>query len=153
MKTKRILRLAGILILWAPRYIFADSFNESLLHDQLLSNDAGVENDALNRIPFLTPDQKRQLVPRLVQALQSHDAEAPRAAAALAVLGPAAAGALPELVDALHIDEEAVTSGVAQAIVKAGPAAVKPLQAVLTDSNFLVRRRAAEILGQLGDSA
>src|ERR1700733_14969544 len=124
----RLLRSAMALVFLAVLPVLADSFNASLLHDQLLSDNPGIKNQALSRLPLLTPDEQRQLVPTLVQALQSHDASAPRAAAALAVLGAAASDALPELVDALHIDEETVTSGVAQAIVKIGPAAVKPLQ-------------------------
>ena len=126
---------------------------DSALSDHLLSPVAAIQTQALKDVSGLTDDQKKQLVPALTQALRQDSAMAERAAKALASLGPQAAPAIPQLVDALHFDEESTAKEIEAALIQAGPASIRPLEKVLGDSNFFVRRRAAETLAAFGSKA
>src|SRR5260221_14793050 len=59
-----------------------------------------------------------------------------------------------ELVESLRDDDENNARATQQMLFNVGPdAAVRPLQKVLFDSNFKVRRRAAEVLARFGPQA
>ena len=58
-----------------------------------------------------------------------------------------------DLVETLRDDDEATAKASEAMLVKIGPDAVRPLQKALNDSNFRVRRRAAETLARLGPQA
>ncbi|HVO33007.1 MAG TPA: HEAT repeat domain-containing protein [Elusimicrobiota bacterium] len=123
------------------------------LKDQLLSDNAAQQAEAVKVIDTLTYSEKRSLVDGLRRALRGNAAGAQRAAEALAHVGASAEPALGDLVEALRFDEETITAPVAAALLAIGPDAVSPLKSELDDSNFLVRRRAAEILGKFGPKA
>lgn len=102
----------------------------------------------------LSPNLFADSVDRLRLALVESPASAQRAAPLLLEMGPKACrSALDGLINALRYDEESVYTAVSPAILAAGPDAVSPLERALSDSNFFVRRRAAELLGKLGPAA
>jgi len=76
-----------------------------------------------------------------------------RAAETLARIGPAAAPAVPELIDALSDDQYAVHKAAENALTRIGAPAVSALTRGLSTRNEQLRRRIVSILGHLGPSS
>lgn len=142
---------ATLLLLSSGRW--GGAIGSDPLIDRLLSADPGVQTQALQETEGLSSSHKRLIVDELAQALRVNAVSAEKAARALAQLGTDAEPAIPDLIDALRYDEETVYAAVANALLKAGSGAIDPLRRSLSDSNFFVRRRACEILGQFGSKA
>jgi HEAT repeat protein len=123
------------------------------LSDQLLSSDPATQTAALQSFAKLDIRQKRELLPSLRSALKTNATMAERSARALSQMGGYSEPAIPELIQALAYDEESVFAPVRDALVNAGAASVPSLEKALTDSNFFVRRRAAQTLGKLQGKA
>jgi HEAT repeat protein len=89
----------------------------------------------------------------LANSLRQDAPSAEQAAKALARMGPAAAPDAPQLVEALAYDEDSVYHAVSDALVSIGTPSCKPLERALDSANFIVRRRAVEILARFGKQA
>jgi len=79
--------------------------------------------------------------------------EAEKAAQEMLPLAAQAGPVLQDLMYALSYDEERVAVVVSSVIAGVGAPAVAPLRLSLQDGNFFIRRRAADILGQIGPAA
>lgn len=141
---------ALLLFLISAGPVLADSFNEAEWRDRLSSDDPAIAGQAIGQMEPLTRDQKRRVALALAAALSGEAASARKAAGAFSRMGPAAEAAAPALVDALRSDDAVLVPVVADALVKMGAGAVPSLQKGLSDPNFFVRQRSAEILGRLG---
>ena len=147
VKTRRILIWS---LLFVPSLLFAAGDS---LSDRLVSPDAAVRQTALGQLPALDPHAKHELVLSLSESLRNDPAPAERAARALEAMGSASQDAIIPLADALHFDEDSVAQAVGDALIKIGPASVPRLAKETTDTNFIVRRRSAQILGRFGPQA
>ena len=105
------------------------------------------ENNARN------PGNQRVMLLGLIQSLHNDAGSAQQAARSLSRMGPDAAPAAGDLVQALAFDEDAVFEAVSDALVIIGAASLPPLKIVLGHPNFIVRRRAALILARFGPQA
>jgi len=123
------------------------------LRDQLMSSDETTVAQALKEAESLSPKDRKMLVMSLIVPLNRNPESAQAAARALALIGKESEEALPELMEALRFDDPAVALAVGAALLKIGPDAVRPLIKALDDPNFVIRQRAAEILGAFGPEA
>jgi len=101
----------------------------------------------------LSPEQTHVVIAGLIQSLHKDPTSAQQAALSLAKLGRSAEVAIPDLVDALHYDEDSVYTAISDALISIGPASLKTLRYALEDPSFIVRRRAVEIVARFGPQA
>jgi HEAT repeat protein len=100
-------------------------------------------------------DRARAAVPALARALTRERTNAV-VSGALARIGPAAAQAVPVLLEALRSPDADRRWRAARTLGRIGPAAeaaVEPLAQALTDENGAVRQHAARALGRIGAAA
>lgn len=98
----------------------------------------------------------KNVVPALIKALKSKEAEGmlpSSAAEALGRLGPAAESAVPALIETMKRNEPFIADHAAEALGKIGPAAVPALREVLSTSNGAVWAHAARALGSAGPAS
>lgn len=98
----------------------------------------------------------QDVVPALIKALKSTEAEGllpSSAARALGALGPAAEPAIPALTETIRRGQPFIADHAAEALGKIGPAAVPALRELLSSSTGTVRAHAAKALGSAGASA
>ena len=145
---KQILLALGLMVFARPA--LADV---TQLRDQLLSSDETTAAAARKEAETLNSKDKKMLVMSLIMPLHQSPETAQSAALALSVLGKESEEALPELMDALHYDDPTVAQAVGAALIKIGPNAIHPLTKALEDPNFVIRQRAAMILGAFGPDA
>src|SRR4051812_18421604 len=108
---------------------------------------------ALSFAQAATDNSQSFVLMSYMQALRKNAASAQQAAVALSKMGAQAEPAAYDLVEALRYDEEPVGAAAGDALVAIGEPAIKPLRYALGDANFIVRRRAAQILGRFGSQA
>ena len=100
-----------------------------------------------------SPENRRVVLMGLIQSLHRDASSAQQAARALGHMGPDAAPAAGDLVQALQFDEDAVFAAVSDALVSIGAPSLAPLKLVLGHPNFIMRYRAALILARFGPQA
>jgi HEAT repeat protein len=96
--------------------------------------------------------EERTVFQELIEELEHNQDPQIRCSAADALGTIGNAEAIPCLIGALSDGEKAVRAHVAAALGKLGSAAVEPLRVPLADANWIVRYRAAEALGLIGDA-
>jgi HEAT repeat protein len=129
------------------------ALNTALWAERIASTDTVVRASALKDLRALDHAGKIQAASILGSVLHRGPADAERAAWGLAQLGADSEPALLDLIYALSYDEESVAIAVSSAIVPMGGHAVSALERSLEDGNFFIRRRTADILGQIGPAA
>jgi HEAT repeat protein len=100
-----------------------------------------------------SPENQRVMLLGLIQSLHRDAASAQQAAQDLGQMGPAAAPAAGDLIQAFQFDEETVFTAASDALVKVGASSIPSLTLVLGHPNFIVRRRAALTLARFGPEA
>ncbi len=104
---------------------------------------AVIGSDATAAIPTLT---------RMIY--DEHELVRRRTVEAIGAIGPAAAVAMPSLMETLIFDESAAVRDAAEvSLSQLGPSVVEPVTRLLSDSESDVRERAAGILARLGKAA
>ena len=133
--------------------VSAHAFDSAGWADRMASPDENTRTAAVQELHGLNGSEKEQAAAILGSVLHRGPVQAQRAAQALTALGPAAEPALLDLIYALSYDEESVAVAVSSVVVPMGGHAVSALRRTLDDPNFFIRRRAADILGQIGPAA
>lgn len=124
--------------------------------DRLVSLDEGIREAALLEVPGLGAGGRARLAPALARALKDRDPRVRyRAAAALGALGPAAAGAAPDLLGLFGDDalDSGVGAAAAEAYVRIAADPLPGLAAALAAGSPEARRNAACAMALLGDRA
>jgi HEAT repeat protein len=140
----------AVLAWVVPAWACADT---AFLRDALMSSDPATASQAVAQIESLPPSERKGLVLNLITTLRKNESSAIAAARALGACGKDAEDAVPDLIEALRYDDAAVTTAVGDALIKIGPASIRPLLRALDDPNFVVRQRSAEIIGGFGAEA